>query len=134
MKRSELQRKTPLKRASSPRRRRGVSEATPGQRARVADRACIVGSVYCAGPIDPTHLIDRSLAPTAGNDPRAVVPCCRFHHVLYDEHKLDLSPYLEPRYREEIAHAVEAVGLFGALRRITGLVWVPESEHEEAAA
>ena len=94
---------------------------TQAQKARVQDKACLV----CAQqPCDPAHLIDKSLAPSAGDDPRAVVPLCRLHHRAYDDHKLDLSAYLEPAYREEIAHAVEAVGLFRALRRITGQEWI----------
>jgi hypothetical protein len=57
----------------------------------------------------------------AGDDPRAVVPLCRAeHHREFDEGRLDLASYLEPHWRESIAWAVEAVGLFAALRRITG--------------
>jgi hypothetical protein len=43
---------------------------------------------------------------------------------------LDLSPHLEPHYREEIAWAVEAVGMFNALKRITGQKWMPIKEAE----
>lgn len=139
---SELQRKTPLRRGSplkagttSP-RRRAISPATPAQRARVKDQACIVydpAFCSCAGPIQPAHLIDRSLAPAAGDHPLAVVPLCARHHGLYDDHKLDLSPYLEPMWRESIAWAVEAVGLFSALKRITGCDWVPGNPMEAVA-
>jgi hypothetical protein len=81
-------------------------------------------------PCEPAHLIDRSLAPGWGDDPRIVVPLCAEHHRLYDEEDLDLSPYLEPRYREAVAAAVLAVGLFSALRRITGKRWSPVEERE----
>lgn len=94
---------------------------TQEQKARVEDKPCLV----CArSPVDPAHLIDKSLAPSAGADPRAVVPLCRECHDEYDRHELDLSPYLEPHYREETAWAVEAFGLWKALRRITGRDWV----------
>jgi hypothetical protein len=97
----------------------------------VKDRPCIVldpGEPLCWGPIQPAHLIDRSLAPAAGDHPLAVVPLCAHHHRLYDDHALDLSPYLEPEWRESVAWAVEAVGLFSALKRITGSEWVPVRE------
>lgn len=104
-------------------RRRAISPATPQQRSKVAGSRCMVCH---ASEVHPAHLIDRSLAPSAGDDPRAVVPLCPVHHREYDDGPLDLSPYLEPRYREQAAWAVEAVGLFSALRRITKARWVAE--------
>lgn len=118
---AELARRTELKRTTRP-RLRAVSPATREQKLKVLDRACIVCG---AGPSTPAHLIDRSLAPGDGDDTRLVVPLCAACHFEYDEGDLDLSPYLEPHYREEVAAAVEAVGLFAALRRITGRRWVP---------
>jgi 5-methylcytosine-specific restriction endonuclease McrA len=113
--RSELKRGSGLKRPA-PKRRGSISPATPAQRARVKDRACIVCAAH---PCDPAHLIDRSLAPSAGDDVRMVVPLCRPCHHDYDEGDRDLSPYLEPYWRDAIACAVEAIGLFRALKRIT---------------
>lgn len=69
-------------------------------------------------PIDPAHLIDRSLGGC--DDAECVVPLCRRCHDRYDAHVLDLSIWLEPNYRAEVAHAVMHLGLFGAVRRITG--------------
>jgi hypothetical protein len=110
----------------APARTRAISLATDEQKAKVAGLACVaLGEGPCSGPIDPMHLIDRSLAPSMGDDIRAVVPCCRRHHDLYDGHQLDLSPFLEPRWRTEVAWAIEAVGLFRALQRITGRDWAP---------
>lgn len=132
MKRSKpLARRTPLQGGCQSPHRRAVSPATPSQRAKVRDRACIVCDAH---PCDPAHLVPRGLAPSAGDDPRAVIPLCRVHHRAYDEETLDLSPYLEPRWREEVAWAVEAVGLFVALRRITNRRWVPAGDQTEAVA
>ncbi|HZL17761.1 MAG TPA: hypothetical protein VFG23_08450 [Polyangia bacterium] len=138
MKRSApLRRKTPLAQPGDRQRangigtprRRAVSPATPAQRAKVkaSDRCAAEGSAGCGGPLalQPAHLIDRSLTTVGQDDPRAVVPLCARHHRMYDDERLDLSPYLEPMYREEIAFAVERVGLFPALRRITNLHWRP---------
>jgi hypothetical protein len=108
-----------------------VSSATDDQKAKVLGHMCIAfenDHGPCWGPVDPAHLIDRSLAPSAGEDVRAVVPLCRRHHNAYDDHDLDLSPLLEPHWREEVAWAVEAVGLFTALKRITGKRWTPLEE------
>lgn len=134
VKRSPLTRRSPLKRKAGLARRmelartamsqrpKPISPATPEQRLAVAEKACIV----CAkGPCDPAHLIDRSLAPSWGDDPRIVIPLCGLCHYFYDHDELDLSPHLEPRYREQVAVAVEAVGLFRALNRITGKRWAP---------
>jgi hypothetical protein len=108
-----------------------ISPATPEQKAKVEGLACLAldnGNGPCWGPIDPAHVIDRSMAPSGGDDIRAVVPLCRRHHNHYDDLDLDLSPLLEPRWRVEVAWAVEAVGLFSALRRITGHRWTPVEE------
>jgi hypothetical protein len=120
MKRSPLERRTPLARKPSTLKRGPVSPASPGQRAKVTDRACVV----CAhGPSTPAHLIDRSLG--GDDDPRAVVPLCFRCHRAYDDGTLSLLEYLEPRFREELAYAVELVGLLGTLRRVTNTHWVP---------
>ncbi len=85
------------------------------QREAVTDKAC---AVCCSMPCDPAHLIDKSLATDLG-DPLAVIPLCRRCHRAYDEGGLDLLPYLEPRYRAELAFAVERVGLLTTLQRVT---------------
>jgi hypothetical protein len=85
--------------------------------------ACLV---CWKSPTDRAHLIDRSLAPDRHGDPRRVVYLCRQHHADYDDHKLDLLPYLEPRHRSELARAVEVHGLLGTLQRVTGMDWVPD--------
>jgi hypothetical protein len=87
--------------------------------------ACIV---CWRSPTDRAHLIDRSLAPDPYSDPRRVVYVCREHHDAYDNHTLDLLPYLEPTHRSELARAVEVFGLIGTLERVTGLSWRPVSE------
>jgi len=123
-----LERGACLKRRSAPKRSGSISPATPAQREAVHGRACIV----CAkGPCDPAHLIDRSLAPAAGDDVLAIVPLCRSCHHEYDEGSLDLLPYLEPRWRDQVAWAVNAVGLMAALKRITNRrSWVPVEDRE----
>lgn len=119
-----LERRTPLKRRSHLRsvpkstKPRAISPASPEQRDKVRDRACIV----CAqGPCDPAHVIPRSLGGC--NDPLCVVPLCRPCHRAYDEGFLDLLPYCEPRFRDEMAHAVQHVGLGRAYARITNDGW-----------
>lgn len=57
---------------------------------------------------------------------------CWACHREYDDGDLDLSSFLEPHWRVELAWAVEAVGLFMALRRITGRRWTPVEGPEAA--
>lgn len=124
MKRSQpLRRKTPLKAVPSKPKPRTISPASPAQRSKVRLAPCL--RCESLGPCDPAHLIDRSEG--GGDDPRAVVPLCRMCHRLYDDGKADLLPHLEPYYREELAYAVELVGLIRALERITNERWSPRA-------
>jgi 5-methylcytosine-specific restriction endonuclease McrA len=118
-----LRRRMPLRRSGflrrsrlrpgAPRRRRGISEASAGQREKVAGARCLVcGRVPC----DPAHLVPRSLGGCDEAD--CVVPLCRPCHRDFDGRRLDLLPYLEPRYRTELAHALLHVGLVGLVRRL----------------
>jgi hypothetical protein len=117
--RAQLRARKPLRR-TKPLKRSPAMAATEGQRAAVAGRACIVCGAT-KGPIDPSHLIPRSLGGCG--DPTCVVPLCRWHHRAYDRGGLDLLPYLEPAWRAQLAHAVGHLGLIGALRRISGQRW-----------
>lgn len=92
--------------------------------------ACIV---CLRTPTDRAHLIDRSLASDKHNDPARIVHICREHHSAYDDHRLDLLPYLEPRHRHELARAVELVGLITTLERVTGCSWRPVGEEQAIA-
>jgi hypothetical protein len=110
-----------LRRTPPPPRRTPLARgATPGalraQRDAVRGRACIVCGTRTA--IDPAHLVPRSLGGCA--HPLCVVALCRTHHRAYDRGRLDLVPYLEPRHRAHVAHAVAHLGLIGALRRLSG--------------
>ena len=110
-----LDRRTPLKR-TTPLKRRAFAPSSPAQRAKVTGRPCLVCNR--ATRIDPAHLIPRSLGGC--DDALCVIALCRTCHRRYDSGELDLVAYLEPRHRAEAAHAVEHLGLAGALRRISG--------------
>jgi hypothetical protein len=66
--------------------------------------------------ITPAQLAPRSLGGC--DHPDCVVPLCWIHHRAYDTGRLELLPYLEPRWRTEVAHAVMHLGLIGACRRL----------------
>lgn len=109
---------------AGPRRRKQL-ERGKGFAVNKAQREAIDGQfcLVCAQmPVEPAHLIDRSLCNDQA-DPRAVVPLCPVHHRQYDDHDLDLLPYLEPRFRVELGFAVERFGLLSTLNRVTGLNW-----------
>ncbi len=89
--------------------------ATESQRAAVAGRKCIACGTDRR--IDPAHLIQRSLGGCGYA--LCVTALCRRWHRAYDRGELDLLPYLEPGWREQVAHAVGHVGLIAALRRIS---------------
>jgi hypothetical protein len=104
-----LTRRTPLD-------RRPLALPSGAQRAAVRGARCIVCGTATA--VDPAHLVPGPLGGC--DDPLCGVALCRAHHRAYDRGRLDLVPYLEPRHRAQAAHAVEHVGLVGALRRLSG--------------
>lgn len=112
-----LRRKTEMRRTTARSRPRPVSEASPAQRAKCREQACVV--CRQPAPSDPAHLIDRALLSAGQDDPLAVVPLCRTDHDAYDSGLLDLLPYLEPHRRDELAFAVQRYGLLASLRRVT---------------
>jgi hypothetical protein len=127
-----LERRTALQRSGrlrrrTPLRRSAVSPASPAQRAKAAGRACLVCGQR---PVDPAHLVPRSLGGC--DQPDCVVPLCRFHHRRYDRGELDLLPYLEPRFRAELQHGLAHLGLLGLLRRVTGCRWAPVAGRSDA--
>jgi hypothetical protein len=111
-------------------KRTAISPASPAQRELVKEFG------YCANcglhpdefnPLDPAHIIDRSLTTVGQDDARAIIPlgrrCC---HQYYDEGRLDLLPVLESnRWREHLAFAVERFGLLPTIQRVTNCKWVP---------
>lgn len=120
MKRTPLRRRQPGDRARAngvgvP-RRPGVSPASPVQRDKVRDLACIVCREQ---PVTPCHVIDRSITTVGQDDALAVVPVCQRCHRQYDEYCLDLLPFLEPHWRDELAFAVQRIGLVATFRRVT---------------
>lgn len=109
--------------ASRGRRPRGNSfAATRSQQEKVRFMACVVCQQE---PVDPAHLIDKSLCPEGRDDPRAVVPLCRRHHNEYDDRALSLLEHLEPHWHVELAFAVERFGLISTLNRVTNASWAP---------
>lgn len=121
MKRTAVRQRTPLGaksplRRTTPLRRTPSMGATDAQRAAVAGRPCIV--CRTTSRVDPAHLISRAQGGCGAA--ACCIALCRVHHRAYDAGELDLLPYLEPGYRDQLAHAVGHLGLIGALRRISG--------------
>jgi hypothetical protein len=90
--------------------------ASEAQREKITGRWCVVCEQ--TNGIMPAHLTPRSLGGC--DHPDCVVPLCWMHHRAYDTGRLELLPYIEPRWRHEIAHAVLHLGLIGAVRRLCG--------------
>jgi hypothetical protein len=140
MSRARLPRTTPLRSGPPPARRTPLTRSaplrpgpwrTPGsekptgthrapfaaseaQRAKIRGAACVV--CQQTKGITPAHLAARSLGGC--DHPDCVVPLCWMHHRAYDIGRLELLPYLEPRWRREVAHAVLHLGLIGTYYRL----------------
>jgi hypothetical protein len=99
-----------------------LAAASEEQPRKVDGRRCLVCGR--SGAVDPAHLVPRS---RVGCDrPDCVVPLCRFRcHRAFDTGRLDLLPYLEPRHRSELAHALQHLGLIELLERLTAERWAP---------
>jgi hypothetical protein len=124
--RARLERRTKLRRLT-PLRRTPISPASEAQRAKVDGRACLACGQR---PVDPAHLVARALGGC--DQPDCCVPLCRTHHRAYDRGQLDLLPWLEPRYRAELAHGLLHLGLLALLRRVTGTRWSPAGGGENS--
>lgn len=129
MKRSELQRRTPLRRvtplkpAASRPRRQVISPASSDQRAKVRFAGCVV---CFADHCDPAHLTPRSFRGCDHED--CVIPLCRVHHRAFDDGALDLLPHLSGRgFSQELAHMQGHYDdPISVLHRLSGHRWVPE--------
>jgi hypothetical protein len=122
VRRTPLARRTPLRPSGQPKLGGSAAgrvapmpmAASDAQRAKIVGRACVV-CLQTKG-LTPAHLAPR---PLGGCDhPDCVVPLCWMHHRAFDTGRLELLPYLEPRWRAEVAHAVTHLGLIGAYRRL----------------
>lgn len=107
-------------------RRRPISAATPAQRKHAKAMGCIVCGPahddFTCGPIDPAHVIPRSLLTEGQDDPLAVVGLGRQLHDRYDRRAqpfLNLLPFLAGR--PELDFAIERYGYDRALWRITNV-------------
>lgn len=106
--RMSLERRTPLKRTGGPKanpakvrdwqdrsrrslpasstkgRARAAAAAEAGRRAKDRDGGCLVAAmvpeVRCWGPLDPQHVIPRSIRRDLAADERNIIGCCRGHH------------------------------------------------------
>jgi len=117
-------------------RQRSAQGARSGFAASSAQKAAMEGEcclVCWQLPVDPAHLIDKSVAPDPSGDPLRVVPLCRRHHDEYDSRDLNLLPYLLPSWRQQLGLAVQVHpgAIVGALNRITGEVWAPVAQAPE---
>jgi hypothetical protein len=131
VKRSELQRKTslrrttPLKGSASRSRSRAISPASPEQKAKVKR----IGFCIVTGDMEgltPAHLWPRGMGGCDHED--CIVPLHYEEHRLFDEHKLDLLPHLLAHHCwVELAHMVEAhhVDPIHMVERLTGERWAP---------
>lgn len=90
--------------------------ASVSQRAKVRDLDCLVCHQR---PVDPAHLIPRSLG---GCDHReCVIPLCRACHDAYDLGDLDISRFVWPAYDRECLHAItQHMGPFRFVKHVTG--------------
>ncbi len=107
-----------LHRTATPAKRRPIGEASPEQREAIRTQSCLVDASH-EGRSHPAHLIPRGMLTEGQEDARAVVPLCPACHRAYDDGSLSLLEHLEPRFRVELAFAVERFGLLSTLRRVT---------------
>lgn len=80
---------------------------------------CRVCGTY---PVEAAHVIgrrtDKRYGGTAYVNPDSIVPLCRPHHELYDQHAMDLLPYLS--LAEQLQAVTDAGGIELARKRLIG--------------
>jgi hypothetical protein len=117
-----LSRKSQMERRPSKLKHTPLGHTTDEQKLRVADKVCIVCGKWL-NACDPAHVVPGGhpkMSDVAADDVRAVVPLCRHDHNRFDDGENDLTPYLEPAWRDAQEWAAGAVGLASALRSISG--------------
>jgi hypothetical protein len=123
-----------VKRSAPIKRGKGISPASKEQRDKVRDRCCLgCGRDRTQAKIDPAHLWPRGMGGC--DDADCVVPLCRQCHRLFDDHKLDLLPFLiAAGYWTELAHPTGAheVSPTILLERLTGQRYMPVDMHLES--
>lgn len=148
MKQSALQRRTPLTakpesvqafqnraRVNSKPKRRPVSPASPEQRD--ACRGALCAGCGATGPVDPAHLVPRSLGGC--DDALCCLPLCRQCHVGLDRREgpqkdIDLAAVLAlPEFAAHRAHMVSHRdwSFPRCLERLTGQRWASYSHESE---
>ena len=88
-------------RNARPRKSSGFTPASDSQRSKVKGQPCIVirEDDPCHGPVQPAHVIDRSLG--GDGDELGVVPLCHHHHDAYDNLRtLSIFAQLSPEELE----------------------------------
>ncbi len=116
-----LLRRVPLRSGAFP-SSRAFSPTSKAQRLKVSGLPCLVCGARDG--VDPAHVTPR--ARGGCDHPDCVVPLCRFRcHRAFDDGRLDLLPYLEPRHRAELAHALQHLGVIELLERLTAERWAP---------
>lgn len=134
MKRSQLERRTPLKRGKQAPSRAAISPATRAQREKA--KVCIVTGVHRdeGWVVDPAHLASR--AHGGCDDPLCVVGLRREIHEAFDRGAFDLLPYLlAHRMVPELCHALAHYhgDLLGLAARLCGeRAFVPERSERAA--
>lgn len=125
LKRTELARRSGLKRGSSRLRKTPLGHASKAQKEKVLREGLRIAPVdyWPAEAVDPAHVCPRAIGGCDSED--CVIPLTRNQHRQYDEGKLSILEYLT---LDEQAHAVSHLGILGALKRATGENYVPESE------
>jgi hypothetical protein len=123
MKRTELTRRTPLKRGPSRLKRSPLGHASPEQRAKIEREGVRLESpISIPGEaVDPAHIVPRGGGGCDHED--CVIGLLRADHRAYDHGLLDILPHLT---LAEQAHAASHVGLLKALKLTTGENYVPE--------
>lgn len=76
---------------------------------KVVAEACCRAAPGCDGHLEPAHVVPRSqIAVEAGDDPRAIIPLCRRHHMQAHHGELEMLPLLT---LDEQAYAVSLIGI-----------------------
>ena len=80
-------------------------------------RVCGTASSLEAAHVAGRKYDERVSKSKAVVHPDDIVPLCREHHTQFDHHEIDLLPYLSI---PEQVRAVSHLGIYGALRRLSG--------------
>ena len=73
--------------------------------------------ICTSAAIETAHLVPRGRGAPRYDQPDICIPLCKRHHTAFDDHELDVLPYID---RDEEVATVRLLGIERAYKQLVG--------------